>query len=151
MRGADEPIDRLRDALGELAAQDAPGLLADARAEARERVRADLSEALAEALLRRVGEELAQAPAPRAEPARDREEPAAAPAREPRQPAELVCYVYGVIGAGAESSLPGLDGVLPGQSVAALVEGSLAAVVSPVAAHEFGEAELREHLGDMEW
>jgi hypothetical protein len=158
MPRSDDPFDRLRAAIDELAAADAADLLAEARIEARARIRATLTDALAHSMLERVHEQL---PGPRGvEP--DVEEPRApAPARRPastRTPApsrsarsdELAWYVYGVVGADAELSGP-LPGVDPAQPVTILREDTLAAVTSRVPLDEFDEARLREHLADMAW
>jgi hypothetical protein len=151
MPRSDDPLDRLRAAIDELAAADAADVLAEARIEARARIRATLTDALAHSMLERLHEQL---PAPV-------DEPAAAPARQetrrpaptPRhsvRPGEPAWYVYGVVGSDAElnRSLLGVD---PAQPVTILREDALAAVTSQVPLEEFDEARLREHLADMAW
>jgi len=156
MPRSDDPFDRLRAAIDEVAAADAADLLAEARIEARARIRATLTDALAHSMLERLHEQL---PGPRREtPPLDESR---APARDPvpsRTPAprrssgsdEPAWYVYGVVGADAELSgaLPGVD---PAQPVTILREDALAAVTSQVPLDEFDEARLREHLADMAW
>ncbi len=178
MRKNDDPLQRLRAAIDDLAAADAADLLTEARIEARARVRATLTDALAHSMLERLHEQLPE-PARETAPARQ-ERPARAPARperpapaqargEPaprRNPApreaadpeprpapasgEPAWYVYGVVAGETElgGSLDGVDGAHP---VIVLREGALAAVSSQVPLEEFDEARLREHLGDMAW
>jgi hypothetical protein len=158
MPRSDDPFDRLRAAIDELAAADAADLLAEARIEARARIRATLTDALAHSMLERLHEQLPgpgrDTPAvdePRA-PARDQiPTPTRTPAphRSARSD-EPAWYVYGVIGADAELSGP-LPGVDPAQPVTILREDALAAVTSQVPLDEFDEARLREHLADMAW
>lgn len=152
MESDDQPLERLRAALGPLSAQEAAELLAEARMQARERVRRVLADAMVESMLDGVRRQL-EPPAPRS-PQRAPADPAPAPpppaAPAARSTVKLGSYVYGVIGAEASPgwTLPGID---PAHAVTTVREGRLAAVVSRVALEDFGEARLREHLGDMGW
>jgi hypothetical protein len=128
-------VERLRAALRDLAAQDAGELLAEARTQARARVRQILSEALIDSTLDEVRRLLMQPP------------PAPAP---PSEPSELGWYVYGVVGAETAPAWTA-TGTDRQRSVSTVREGSVAAVVSRVPLDEFGEARLREHLADMGW
>ena len=159
MPRSDDPADRLRAAIDELAAADAADLLAEARIEARARIRATLTDALAHSMLEHLHGQL---PAPSHRPP-DSRRPAARPAdpitsaasaTTPGDPATTPAapawYVYGVVSAGAE--LPDLPPAIdPEQPVTILREGALAAVTSQVPLEEFDEAHLREHLADMAW
>jgi hypothetical protein len=58
--------------------------------------------------------------------------------------------VYGVINAAIEPGTP-QSGVDASRPVHLLTEGAVAAAVSEVELKEFGEAQLREHLRDMNW
>lgn len=138
----DEPLERLRDALDRLAAQDAGGLVAEARAQAHERVRKILSDALVDSLIARVEQEIAPRPPQRAVPAPS---PAPQPERAAPSTDERVYYVYGVVGANTIARLPEPEGVTP------LTEGPVAAVARLVPAAEFDETQLRERLSDMDW
>ncbi len=140
----DDPFDRLRAAIDDLAAADADDLLAEARIEARARIRATLTDALAHSMLEHLHEQL---PGPMAEPPAASAAPETRPARNRGEPA---WYVYGVVNSDAE--LDGsLEGVDPEQPVTILREDALAAVTSRVPLEEFDEARLREHLADMTW
>lgn len=151
MPRSDDPFERLRAAIDELAAADAADLLAEARIEARARIRASLTDALAHSMLERLHEQL---PGPVEEappPARARRETRRGPG--PRRPApagEPAWYVYGVVSSDTEltGAPPGID---PAHPVTTLREDALAAVTSRVPLEEFDEAQLREHLGDMAW
>jgi hypothetical protein len=150
MPRSDDPFDRLRAAIDELAAADAADLLAEARIEARARIRATLTDALAHSMLERLHEQLPRpAEESPATPARHHTPPVPAP-RHPAPPREPAWYVYGVISSGTEltGALPGVD---PAHPVTILREDALAAVTSRVPFEEFDEAQLREHLGDMAW
>ena len=84
----------IREALDQLAAADIADVVAQARAAARERVRAILADALADAMLERV-RALTSRPQPRAAA------PAAAAAAAAPDAGELAWYVYGVVRADA--------------------------------------------------
>ena len=166
MPRSDDPFDRLRDAIDAVAGADAADLLAEARIEARARVRASLTDALAASMLDRLHEQLpgrdarpGPPPAPQPAPIREMQpapvpEMAPAPTPETRPAAppsgQPAWYVYGVIRSEAQlaGSLPGVD---PARPVTGLREGELAAVASQVPLDEFDEAHLREHLADMAW
>jgi Gas vesicle synthesis protein GvpL/GvpF len=175
MPRSDDSLERLRAAIDELAAADAAELLSEARIEARARVRATLTDALAHSMLERLHDQLdvptrgvlpasdpqpcsaprhtsgtarASSPARAAKPA-----PATAPAPSPslaKPSGERLWYVYGVVAADTEldGELPGVD---PARPLTVLREGALAAVASQVPLEEFDEARLREHLADMVW
>ena len=166
----DDPFDRLRAAIDELAATDAADLLAEARIEARARIRATLTDALAHSMLERLHEQLPASVDELPEPVEvDEPPPSAAPARtqsrsartrhetrptptprRPERPSEPAWYVYGVVSSGAE--LDGaLNGIDPARPVTMLRVQALAAVTSQVPLDEFDEERLREHLADMAW
>ena len=168
MRAGDEAFDALRAAIDDLADAEAPGLVAEARIEARAKVRSMLAEAMAHALLERSQAELGQpradasetvpateaagrgrsaGPSAVAQPSSSKEpEPSHEPVAD-----ELGWYVYGVIG-GAPLELPeSLLGVDGRHQVRILAEGGVAAVASQVPLSEFGEETLRDSLNDVEW
>jgi hypothetical protein len=148
----DDSLERLRAAIDDLAEADAADLLTEARIEARARVRATLTDALAHSMLERLHDQLdAPARGVKAAPT----PPAAAIQQTPSSPrdkpsGEYGWYLYGVVGADTrlKGALPGVD---PAQPVTVLTEGALAAVASQVPLEEFGEARLREHIADMIW
>jgi Gas vesicle synthesis protein GvpL/GvpF len=144
MPNGDDPVERLRSAIDQLAAFDVDGLVAEARAEARTRVRSTLVELMERAMLEHVQRELAP---PRQAPQRREAKP---PPADPEPDAGPGWYVYGVISAALEPDDPpqGVDGSRP---VHFLIEGAVAAAVSEVDLGEFGESQLREHLRDMKW
>jgi hypothetical protein len=153
MPRSDDPFDRLRAAIDELAAADAADLLAEARVEARARIRATLTDALAHSMLERLHEQLPppvdEPPVRQDPPARRQAPPAPAP-RSSVPPGEPAWYVYGVVGADTEliRAIPGVD---PARPVTILREDALAAVTSQVPLEEFDEDRLRAHLADMTW
>jgi gas vesicle protein GvpL/GvpF len=149
MRRDDDPLERLRAAIDQLAASDVPGLVAEAQAEARARVRSKLADLLTHSMLEHIEEHLmpeSRKPQPR-RPA-SRETPRAEP--ESSSGTDPAWYVYGVVDSEIEPKGP-VQGVDASRSVELLTEGGVAAVVSQVALEEFGEAQLREHLRDMGW
>jgi hypothetical protein len=143
----DDSLERLRSAIDQLATFDVDGLLTEARAEARARVRATLVDLMEHSMLEQVELELSP-------PRQTQRTPSAAPPPPPPPPREQETgsgwYVYGVVDSdvATEAGLPGVD---PTRPVELLAEGSLAAAVSEVALEEFGEAPLRERLRDMAW
>jgi hypothetical protein len=169
--------DRLERLLTALAAEDAAGLIDEARAAARERVREQLADALARRMLERViAEEGGARPAatapperaggvvedasgpPRApEPARAEMEPERTPAPEPARaeaaPAEggHGLYVYGVVGGDAGFAPPASLAGVGGARVEVVGAGDLAAVVSEVPLDEFGDEALRANLNELPW
>jgi hypothetical protein len=162
MSGGDDSLGRLRAAIGELAAEDAQQVVAQAREDARARVRTMLSDELFRSILEQVEARLAPVepagvPLHRVAAAAEVHEhprPAAVQARdEPRADpvqSESAWYVYGIVGSAAASLATSLAGVA-GSGVQLLEEGSLAAILSAVPADDFEDARLREHLADMEW
>lgn len=119
--------------LRELAQADALQLIAEARSAARARVRAALEDALVDEMLAAVSE-----PAPPSVP-------------EAAQ-SEQAWWAYCVVDSARAAKLAaGLSGIHPGSAVEALVEGDLAALLSPVPLAEYGDERLREHLEDISW
>jgi len=129
--------------MAELAAEEVPGLIAEARIEARQRARELLVEVLTEAML---------------EQAQSRGREVVAPARRQRGltpdgvdvSAETGLYVYCVVGAAAEVP-SGLSGVDPAHGLELVIHDAVAAVVSRVPLEDFEEERLRERLADMGW
>jgi len=140
MPSDDAALERLREALSEVAAREASGLVLEAQREARARVHSLLTEALSESMLAAVEHVL---------DGRTEVAGAAVGAERPAQAANTpAMYVYGVVDASAAESLP--ESLL-GATLRAVREGSLAAVVGEVALADYGEERLREHLADMAW
>ena len=135
MPSDDDPLHRLQAALSALAGDDAPALIEQARADARERVRAHLTDAWERAMLSATAQALAPPPAPQA------------PA--PRSDSATLVYVYGVVG--ADATLGELAVGVDGQRPRVITESGLSAVVGDVAAADFDEERLRAHLADMTW
>ncbi|HET7051933.1 MAG TPA: GvpL/GvpF family gas vesicle protein [Solirubrobacteraceae bacterium] len=144
MPSGDDPLEHLRSAIDQLAAFDVDGLVVEARAEARARVRATLVELMEHAMLEQVQQEFAP---PRRAQQSSRAQP---PPADPDPHTGPAWYVYGVINAAdqPEEPLPGVDA---SRLVQILTEGAVAAAVSEVELGEFGETQLREHLRDMNW
>jgi hypothetical protein len=146
----------VRRALDALAAEDAAGVLAEARAAARARARALLEDELVARLLERAGGgaavERSPRPAGAAPPAEPTPPARAAPPSEAAPPAvdappgEAI-YLYGVVRA-ADTPLGELTGLGPVEIVG---RDDLAAVVSPVPLSEFGDEHLKENLERMDW
>jgi hypothetical protein len=139
MSGANELPEALRARIDELARQEGDSLLEEALGLARAQVLEELTEAAAQSLRAQIG---------------NRRSPAAVPrpvTREPTSGEELAWYVYGVIAADDAAVADGLPGIEPDHAATALVEGTVAAVVSRVRLDEFSEATLRTHLADMGW
>jgi len=155
VRAGDESFERLRKAIDELAVGDAAELLSEARAEARARVRSMLSDALAQSMLESAREQLERSshPAPPAAESATAGTAATAAPAEPAQPAteELAWYVYGVVRASDAGRLGELGSVESHQQVITVSEDDVAAAASRVPLHEFGEAQLRKNLSDMDW
>ena len=155
----DSAAGQLRRAIEAIAAERAPELMAEARAEAEAKVRSILVEAFAESLLAESARSLGSvrkptAPARPATPARPgpRDAPTIRPEPSAAQPdaAELGYYVYGVV-YGDEETPDELAGVDSRYSTSLVEEHGLAAIVSRVPMDEFGEERLRENLNDVEW
>ncbi len=120
----------LRAAVARAVAEDADALIAGAREDARERVRAALSETFAEAMLQAVRERLL----------------GSGPPRQPLPSSgEQAWYVYGVVRAGPDTS----DRLVEGTELLAV--GPVAALTALVPLDEYGEDRLRENFGDMAW
>jgi len=174
VREGDPAFEALREALDAFAADRAPELVAEARAEAVARVRSMLADAIAQSLLDHsaaaLGPERSSAtrPAPSApRPQRPRPRPRSRPKRAtPRTarsaptppspevaepPTERGFYVYGVASAHEASVPDALEGVMPGAPVELIEDAGLAAIASRVSMAEFGEAELHENLNDVAW
>ncbi len=143
-------------AIDATAAEMAPVLIAEARAQATANVREVLVRRLSAALLRQCEEVLERPPVEAHEP--DAEVRAQDPPPEeglhPLVERERVSarglYVYGVLAAGSRMppDLAGVDGELP---VRLVEDGDLAAIVSEAPLDEFGEETIREHLEDVAW
>jgi hypothetical protein len=119
---------RLSGALSQLAEEDLPGVLAEAREGARAKARGLLEEAFVDALL-------ARAAAPRPSPG-----------------SGDGWWVYGVIPADdADRVRAGLAGVEPGSEVETVVVGELAGLASRVPLSEYDDERIREHLEDLRW
>ena len=171
MREGDREFEALREAIAALAADSAPALVAEARAEAFARVRSMLSEAIAHEMLERSRTLLEPAtpadprPRPISTPAAP---PKARPAENPKRPTTdsdargdrsaaspdsgpTGCYVYGVTRHGAaDLALGQTVGVDQGQ-IREVATTGLAALVSDVSLLEFGEEPLHENLNDVAW
>jgi hypothetical protein len=158
---SDKQLRRLREALEALVAQDIPELLAEARSEARLRVRGVLTEVMADSMLEQARHHVhavrPSGPAPAIDPAMSPPagaRPPAAGTADATASADggvLGYYVYGVAAADASSPPAAMPGVDPDHHVTTLVADELEAVVSRVPLAEFDEQRLREHLGDIAW
>jgi hypothetical protein len=138
-----------------LAETDAAEVVKEARAGARARVRAKLEDALVQELTRA----MVQPDGPDAEEdlAEVTQEVRGAELARPPRP-ELAeeqgeaYWVYCVVPSeGAAELATGLTGIEPAHGVRAVVEGELAALVSPVPLAEYGDEQLRAHLEDIAW
>jgi hypothetical protein len=148
MPSANDPLERLRSTIDQLAASDAKSLVDEARTEARARVRSRLADLMERAMLEHVQEQVVPpSPQPRV-PAQQVSRPE--PSADTESDAGAAWYVYGVVEGDTELEGP-LAGVDASGRVKLLAEGTVAAAVSEVALEEFGEARLREHLRNMEW
>jgi hypothetical protein len=133
----------LQAAVEALAAEMAPAVVADARAEAEAKARLILSRELTRALLTE-SEGVLSVPAPRSVA------PPPAPSVAPPVSEELGLYLYGVVRADVRitGKLAGVDA----RYEVFLLEGNeLAAIVSSVPLDEFGEEQLRENLNEVAW
>jgi hypothetical protein len=129
-RSPDAGSRRLAAALADVAAEDLPQVLEDARAGARARAAKVLEDALVEAIVDHAAERQA----------------AAAPG------GASGWWVYGVLSAGEVESLPGgVEGVDRSHPVGVVEQGELAALVSAVPLAEYGDERIREHLNDLDW
>lgn len=139
-----------------MAAEIAPALMAEARAQATTNVRAVLVRRLSAALLRQCEEVLERPVVEAHEPDAEvrAEDPPPEEGLHPLVERERVSarglYVYGVVAAGSRvpPDLAGVDAELP---VRLVEDDALAAIVSEVPLTEFGEETIREHLEDVAW
>jgi hypothetical protein len=143
MPSGDRELGRLRAAVDQFAAADVSQLIEEARAEARNRARSLLGDALTDSLLAQALKELEPRDA-------DTATEDTGDSRSPRPAGQPAWYVYGIINAGAEMVARGLRGIGDGP-LATVTEGQLTAVYSRVPREDFEETELRTHLSDMAW
>ena len=159
---SEEATRELQAAVEALAAELAPAVVADARADAEAKARAILSREITRALLSETEDVLLPSrsgvsrprsqPQPKTQPPEEavekqRVDPAPPP---PREDSELGLYLYGIVHANVRISgdLPGVDA----RHEVFLLEGNeLAAIVSSVPLEEFDEEQLRENLNDVVW
>jgi hypothetical protein len=127
---SDDTLRRLSEALRDVADEDLPVVLEEARAGARARAAKVLEDALVEAIVDRAAER--RTPAPGDGPSG--------------------WWVYGVVAAADAAGLSlGVAGVEPGTKVEWVVDGDLVALASPVPLSEYDDERLREHLNDLGW
>jgi hypothetical protein len=155
MRRDQEPFDVLKAVLKELAATDAPEVLAEARIAARGRAKTLIEDRLVDELLRAAGalRERPREQAAASEPLRapKREPPPAGYKRESARGGDA-WWTYCVLPAADGAAVaPELQGIEPGTTVEVVAEGDLAALVSRVPLAEYDDDRLREHLEDIEW
>jgi hypothetical protein len=163
---ADRDLSReLAALLGEMAAQDLPDVLAEARLAARHRVRELLTEAFAQRLLDEAvnGAAAPVPPSLRADARRRPSEASAASSARPARSAQApttsragaeVTYVYAVLDdagrAAGDEIVSRLRGV-GGARVEIVHDAGLRAAISVVPEHEFGDEVLKEQLNDLAW
>jgi Gas vesicle synthesis protein GvpL/GvpF len=163
----DDVTRRLREAIDAFAADRAPELVEEARAEALAKVRRVLAETMTESLLAESRQSLNPRPGTTAKPSSQRRStpertkprsrgadkparPTASAGAQPAEGVELAHYVYGI--ASAKTEIPkDLAGIDPRYEVFLVEEGGLAALVSHVSLAEFGEEPLHENLNDVGW
>jgi hypothetical protein len=151
MADRSEQSDALREALAQLAAAEAPELLAEARLGARARARSLLEDALVEELLQAAAKVRGE-PSPRRVPPAAEQSTRSASGADPAPGGEPAWWAYCILAAAdAEAAPVDLAGVDPAGAVEVVEAGKLAAVVSPVPLDEFSDEHLREHLNDVEW
>ena len=138
-----------RDALDRIAASEVDGLIAEALRDARARFRSELSDAITQALWRRMGSRPTNLP--NASDPLEGEGPAARQDAEAEATDERGWYVYAIVEAPPPEHVPGLSGVEPGVPVSFIEAGGLAAAVSSVSLAEFEEEQFRAHVNDLEW
>jgi hypothetical protein len=149
----DRTVEGLRDAIDAVVGERAPGLIAEARAEAESRVRARLIAAFEASMLERAADALRPAaPSTKTPPTPTGTAPKSAkPRKRAPETDELGYYVYGVAWAD-EAGLPNdLQGVDPKHGPTLIDHGDLVAIASRVSLSEFGEEPLHENLNDVEW
>jgi len=154
------PSDRLARLLDELAGSDVAAVLSEARADARERVRARLTEELTHRMLGL----LADDPVTRCESAGRSEPPAVhdatavgadarVAARPPAErPSEEAVYVYAVTDGAARPAIGAMRGIAdaPVRVVTCQATG-LQALVTDVPLEQFGDEALKRNLNDLSW
>jgi hypothetical protein len=156
-----EGLERLLEAL---AREDAPGVIDEARALARERVRDHLADELERRLMAQVraaGSVRPKDDAPRdpppvgagaEQPAGDDSPHAPAPSRaDGEEPGGGGVYVYAVVDGPAESGLSGELRGVAGATVRVIDEERLRALVSDVPLDQFDDEALRDNLNDLTW
>jgi hypothetical protein len=149
--GSAKRPDPLRDALAQLAAAEAPELLAEARLAARTRARTLIEDALVEELLQAAATVRRESSGPTREPSAAAPTPAPQPPRD-RESTGQAWWTYCILAAADRDVVqPGASGVEPSGGLEVVQEGPLAAVVSAVPLAEFSDERLREHLNDAEW
>jgi Gas vesicle synthesis protein GvpL/GvpF len=149
------PSRDLHEALRELAAGDAPGVLERARQRARQRAEAVIEEALldelmaAAAALERPRESVALPPVAEAEPESRAE---AKPGTASQSRLGDAWWAYCIVWAQEPvEAVTECEGVEPGTHVEAVCHGELAALVSRVPLAEYDDDRLRAHLEDLAW
>jgi hypothetical protein len=126
MQAGDEAFQRLRRSIEELADDEVAGLVAEARVEARARVRAILVDALAQALLDRAEGEIPPAQ-PASRRARDRPEPARRETVVPATDRAAAISDAGAAASGAErAAAPTIDRATPGPASSGSAPGRVA-------------------------
>ena len=138
----DDLAGRLEQLITELAAHDAPEIVTEARARARERARTVIEDALTEQLLQHA----AGAPPQRHDP----------PAPAPAAPAPVTdqgtgIYVYGVVAGAPEELVEGLTGMDAEAGVTLIRSGEVSALCTRVPLAEFGEEALQRNLNRLDW
>jgi len=129
--------DALQALLEEIAAADAPEVVAQARAGAQKRARAVIEDALVDELLRAAGR---------------RSEPKPEPRRPKEGDAGDAWWTYCILSAkDGRAVAPRLQGIEPESGVEVVAARGLAALVSRVPLAEYDDDRLREHLEDIEW
>ena len=151
---SEEATRELQAAVEALAAEMAPAVVADARAEAEAKARAILSRELTRALLseseRTLGPPLPRSVASPAPPTRSQSRKPEEPTVDPVPQSELALYLYGIVR--ADVRITGGPAGVDARHAVFLLEGNeLAAIVSSVPLEEFGEEQLRENLNDVAW
>jgi hypothetical protein len=156
----DAPLSgRLAQLLDEIAGSDAAGVLAEARAHARERVRARLADELERRMLEQMADDaMPRRPAGRSAPSADSDaasvsaEARGARARRDEGSAATAVYVYAIAAAGSGPDTSGMRGIgdAPVRVVTSETTG-LQALVSDVPLDQFGDDALKRNLNDLPW
>jgi hypothetical protein len=136
MSRSHDSLERLREALRQLAEDDAVDLIADARDRARKTAAKVIEDVMVDELLEAAARSSAPVPHHEAEPKDSRD----------------AWWAYCVLAAEDAANVPaGLEGIEPKGTVEVLHEGELAALVSRVPADEYNDIRLRENLEDLAW